>query len=85
MYLCVKLSWKLELLSYVHTLHSLSVCLSELFEAQKVHKLKSWQYFCVWLSPKRNFLKKVAFWAQAKPSSKTRFIYGPLRSINENA
>ena len=40
---------------------------------------------CVWLSPKRNFLKKVAFWAQAKYTSKTRFIYGPLRSINENA
>ena len=40
---------------------------------------------CVWLSPKRNFLKKVAFWAQAKHTSKTRFIYGPLRSINENA
>ena len=29
--------------------------------------------------------KKVAFWAQAKYTSKTRFIYGPLRSINENA
>ena len=28
---------------------------------------------CVWLSPKRNFLKKVAFWAQAKFTSKTRF------------
>ena len=40
---------------------------------------------CIWLSPKRNFLKKVAFWAQAKYTSKTRFIYGPLRSINENA
>ena len=40
---------------------------------------------CVWLSPKRNFLKKVTFWAQAKYTSKTRFIYGPLRSINENA
>ena len=40
---------------------------------------------CVWLSPKRNFLKKVAFWAQAKYTSKMRFIYGPLRSINENA
>ena len=40
---------------------------------------------CVWLSPKRNFLKKVAFWAQAKYTSKTCFIYGPLRSINENA
>ena len=41
--------------------------------------------FCVWLSPKRNFLKKVAFWTQAKLKSKTRFIYGPQRSINENA
>ena len=40
---------------------------------------------CVCLSPKRNFLKKVTFWAQAKYTSKTRFIYGPLRSINENA
>ena len=39
----------------------------------------------VWLSPKRNFLKKVAFWAQAKYISKTRWIYGPLRSINQNA
>ena len=40
---------------------------------------------CVWLSLKRNFLKKVTFWAQAKYTSKMRFIYGPLRSINENA
>ena len=37
------------------------------------------------MSPKRNFLKKVAFWTQAKLRSKTRFIYGPQRSINENA
>ena len=32
---------------------------------------------CVWLSSKRNFLIKVAFWAQAKIVSKTRKIYKP--------
>ena len=38
-----------------------------------------------WLSPKHNFFKKVTFWAQVKYMSKTRWIYGPLRSINQNA
>ena len=47
--------------------------------------MKKLAIFCVWLSSKRNFLKKVAFWTQAKLKYKTRFIYGPQRSINENA
>ena len=53
------------------------VRLFALFEAQNAHKSKKWRKKCVWLSPKRNFLKKVMFWAQAKRESKTRIIYGP--------
>ena len=47
-----------------------------LLGVQNAHKSKNLRKKCVWLSPKRNFLKKVAFWTQAKTKSKTHIIYG---------
>ena len=34
------------------------------------------------VQPKTNFLKKVAFWAQAKNAFKMRNIYGPQEVYN---
>ena len=46
------------------------------FWAQKACFAKSWSNLCVWFSPKRNFLKKVAFWAKANNSLRMRKPYG---------
>ena len=73
----ISLSWKVRIMG-VHL-----VCVFCTFRSRKRSYYKKLKKNCVWLSQKRNFLIKVAFWAQAKNAFKTRNIYG-LQEVHKS-